>query len=378
MRILAIEPYFGGSHRDFLEGWQRHSQHAWTVHGLPAYKWKWRMRHASLTLADRVKQQIEAGQTWDCLFCSDMLNLPEFLGMVGGDVASLPAVIYFHENQLTYPTRQPRDYHYGYSNFLSAVRADAVWFNTQFHQDEFVEELRRYLVRMPDFHHLEAIDALQLTASVCPPGVDPIETSKTADSGPLKILWCARWEYDKNPETFFDAIAILNDAGVPFRLAVVGPSFREVPPVFERARQEFASRIDHWGYQESRDQYHRVLAWADVIVSSAIHEFFGLSVVEAILAGAFPLVPDRLSYPEVLGAESHLAEREFFYDGSQQQLSSRLRHLAARKEKASLWSESYRSLQQRLTKLTWPHRAPAMDSSLEQIKRRMDTSARSE
>ena len=54
MRILALEPYYGGSHRAFLDGWVAHSRHEWTVLELPAYKWKWRMRHAAITLADRV------------------------------------------------------------------------------------------------------------------------------------------------------------------------------------------------------------------------------------------------------------------------------------------------------------------------------------
>ena len=53
MRILALEPYYGGSHQAFLDGWIAHSQHEWTVVSLPAYHWKWRMRHAAITMARR-------------------------------------------------------------------------------------------------------------------------------------------------------------------------------------------------------------------------------------------------------------------------------------------------------------------------------------
>jgi len=38
-------------------------------------------------------------------------------------------------------------------------------------------------------------------------------------------------------------------------------------------------------------------------VSTAQHEFFGLAVVEAIAAGAFPVLPNRLVYPERIPEE---------------------------------------------------------------------------
>jgi hypothetical protein len=41
-----------------------------------------------------------------------------------------------------------------------------------------------------------------------------------------------------------------------------------------------------------------------VVVSTAIHEFFGVAVVEAIYGGCFPVLPDRLSYPELI-PEAH-------------------------------------------------------------------------
>ena len=50
-------------------------------------------------------------------------------------------------------------------------------------------------------------------------------------------------------------------------------------------------------------KYLKILSEADIIVSTAIHEFFGISVVEAIAAGAYPLLPKRLAYPEVLALE---------------------------------------------------------------------------
>ena len=48
----------------------------------------------------------------------------------------------------------------------------------------------------------------------------------------------------------------------------------------------------------SREEYRNYLSQASIVVSTAIHEFQGLSVLEAISAGAVPVVPDDLCYRE--------------------------------------------------------------------------------
>lgn len=85
---------------------------------------------------------------------------------------------------------------------------------------------------------------------------------------------------------------------------VLGQRFRDGAAVFDAARGRYRDRIAHWGFVEDRKVYSAWLASCDVVVSTAIHEFFGLSVLEAVAHGCFPLLPDRLSYPELLPATS--------------------------------------------------------------------------
>jgi len=117
--------------------------------------------------------------------------------------------------------------------------------------------------------------------------------------GPLRILWPHRWEHDKKPEVFFAALGQLNQLSLDFRLSVLGQSFSQEPEVFADARKTFQHRIDHWGFLESKEEYWRVLADADVVVSTADHEFFGVAVAEAALYGCLPILPRRLAYPEL-------------------------------------------------------------------------------
>jgi glycosyltransferase involved in cell wall biosynthesis len=368
MNILVLEPYYGGSHQAFIDGLSKVSKHNWTVLTLPAHKWKWRMRHSAITFAAQTAELMEKQQSWDLLFCSDMLNLAEFIGLAPAGVAELPKVIYFHENQLTYPVRveDERDYQLAMTNLTSALAADAIWFNSQFHLNSFLDVLSKFLKSMPDYQPLEEIEKIRTKSSVCPPGISDFPARRERKPGPMRILWAARWEHDKNPDDFFKALEILKTENMPFRISVIGQSFRDRPAVFDRAHSEFHDYIDSWGYQKSWEDYKRILSEADVVVSTANHEFFGISVVEAIAAGAYPLVPNRLSYPEILGLGRINGVEQFFYDGTVRDLADKLSQLVDRIDKAFLWSERISS--SILTDhFKWQNLANLYDNALEKI-----------
>jgi len=368
MRVLAIEPYYGGSHRAFIDGWIERSEHDWSLLTLPASKWKWRMRHGAMTFADEIEAR--SGESWDLLFCSDMLNLAELVGFQPQRLGHLPKVAYFHENQLTYPVQVERewDLHFGLINLSTIRAADAVWFNSDFHRGELTQAIPNLLRRMPGRGtDLDAALAKRLRdrSAVHSPPFDLPETAHDDESrqGPLRIVWASRWEFDKNPELFFEALFELDRRGVDFRVSVLGESFLRQPPIFEEAKARLEARVEAWGFLPTREEYAAELARADLFVSTANHEFFGLSAVEAIAAGAFPLLPNRLAYPELL-SQASAAERHL-YDGSVGDLADRL-EIASRAlgERGSLVDEPLRELCESMGRYRWGAAAKGLDEAL--------------
>ena len=127
------------------------------------------------------------------------------------------------------------------------------------------------------------------------------------------MVWPHRWEHDKGPEGFFNALYELDAEGADFSLIVLGEAFERRPNVFEKAKKRLGRRIIHFGYAKERAEYARLLRLGTVAVSTSLHEFFGISVLEAVRAGARPLLPRRLSYPELF-PDRFLYEDNVFLD----------------------------------------------------------------
>lgn len=311
MHILWIDPFHGGSHAAVAAGYAAHSAHRVTLLTLPiAGGWRWRMRGGAVTLARMARA---AGPRPDLIVASDMLDLATFRALAADALAGVPAAIYFHENQLTYPLPpgRQRDLSFAWVNYTAALAADAVIFNSAFHRREFIGALPGLLGRYHDFNELETVALIAAKSAVLPPGVDlgSLHGDAPADEqgGDPTILWNSRWEYDKQPGRFFAALAGLEARGLVFRLIVAGEHIDPQAAEFVAARERWAPRITHWGYAPTRAAYAALLRRADLVVSTAAQEFFGIGVVEAMACGCAPLLPRRLNYPDLLPPEHHAA-----------------------------------------------------------------------
>jgi glycosyltransferase involved in cell wall biosynthesis len=318
LTIWLLTPYHTGSHRAWAEEYAAHSRHRVRILGMTGAFWKWRMHGGALELAEQARSLLAAGEHPDLLLATSMVNLPAFLALMRRELASVPTVLYMHENQLTYPPPPgiKRDLTFGMIQHLSMLAADRICFNSAYHLRSWFDEAPRLLKHFPDYTHLETVEAARAKSSVLPVGCDLrrldwyqghgtrfLVPSRSIPS-PL-ILWNQRWEYDKDPETMLRALYTLADEGLAFRVALAGENLRILPAEFEEARARLGDRLVHFGFAESDADYARLLWDADIVLSTAIHEFFGVSIVEAITCGCLPILPRRLSYPELIPAEWH-------------------------------------------------------------------------
>jgi glycosyltransferase involved in cell wall biosynthesis len=305
-RILYVEPFAGGSHESFGRVLTRAVPAQWTVLTLPARHWKWRMRGSAAYFA--LDREDALAGPFDGVFASSYTPLAELVALAPA-LQRVPRLLYFHENQLAFPIAgapDERDLHFGFTQLVSALAADRCAFNSAFNRDSFLAAAAELLARMPDAVPRGWVERVRARSMVLPVPIDlpdeppavraPVDRSR----GPL-LVWNHRWEHDKDPASFFAALRELVELDVRFRVAVCGERFASEPPVFEAARAWLGDRIEQWGPLPRAD-YLALLGSADLAISTALQEFFGVSMLEATHLGARPLVPDRLAYRELYPA----------------------------------------------------------------------------
>ncbi len=304
MEILFLEAYDAGSHRAFREGLVRHSRHRYTCLTLPGRRWLARSRGAAWTLA---RQALALGRTPDLILAATPLNLALFLALTRRPFGSVPAVLYAHETQLTYPlppgSRRPWDA--VLADVHGALAADRVLFNSSFHRRRWLEALERL---EGDLGREGWRQELEAKSQVLPVGIDLEELDRLRPAregaGPPLILWVHRWEWDKAPDVALEALTALAEAGRPFRVAFLGDRLPADPPGLAPFRRRFPDRVVHAGYAP-RDAYVRWLWQGDLVISSARHENFGVAVAEAMACGALPILPADQNYPDLIPPAWH-------------------------------------------------------------------------
>ncbi len=304
MNFLFIETYDIGSHSLFAKGLAEYSSHYIDVVSMPGENWRWRMLGSALYMLDNIPPI----EKYDGIIVTDLFNLADFKALIGPQCP--PVLVYFHEDQITYP-QPPGDksvFQLGMINITTALAADMVVFNSKMHQDAFLRAVPEFVKRGRDCRPRGLEEKIRKKTDVLYPGID-LSLDRDAhierQTDPPLIVWNHRWGFDKNCEMFFSVLEELDKRGFDFRLALMGENFGMIPQEFKDAEKRYKNRIVQFGYVPLREEYEKWLKRGAIVISTAIQENFGISVIEAIIMGCIPLLPDRLSYPEIIPEAFH-------------------------------------------------------------------------
>jgi len=313
MKALLLSAYDAQSHRVWRENlYAMLPQIEWVTLTLPPRYFPWRVRGNSLSWA--FKHRPTLTDNYDFLLCTSMTDLSALRGFVPA-LAQLPTIVYCHENQFAYPENpdpqaaRTNPVEPQMLSLYTALCADRLVFNSAWNRRSFLEGVTALLRKLPD-HVPDGLPERLARASVLavPLHADLFQTRRTAsEPDVLSIVWNHRREYDKGPALLLAIVDAVMARGLRFRLHLLGQGFRQIPPEFETLQTRLSAGAATTaiapgisGYIEDREAYRAVLAGSDVVLSTALHDFQGLAVLEASALGCAALAPDRLVYPEYL------------------------------------------------------------------------------
>ena len=198
-------------------------------------------------------------------------------------------------------------------SLYSALAADSVVFNSAYNMDSFLAGCGALLDKLPDRVPGGVVSILRDKASVLPVPTDFAQAVATEAAWPgqpgelpgrpLRLLWVGRFEHDKGGDGLLRILLRLERDGLDYELAVIGQQFRSSPDVFRQIETDFSHRLVQFGYMDDPRAYRALLRGADIVLSTAGHEFQGLAVLQAVANGCLPVVPRRLAYPEIYPAQ---------------------------------------------------------------------------
>ena len=268
----------------------------WFKLELSGRHFRWRIRGNPLSWLNKIPAEQP-----DLILATSMVDLATIKGL-HPHLANTPCLYYFHENQFAYPTskQQHQSVDPQMVQLYGALAASKLLFNSVYNRDSFFNGIDQLLKRLPDEVPDNITSRLKCKADILPVVIRKIESQY--EKKPQLILWNHRWEYDKAPQIFADALIKLKNMNVNFQLALLGDRAEKKPAYLIQIENEFHDQIII-NEKVSKVNYQKYLQLSSIVVSTAIHEFQGLSMLEAVSAGATPVVPDDLCYQEQYAGE---------------------------------------------------------------------------
>lgn len=182
-------------------------------------------------------------------YMSDLLDIPVEIHSIWHAGAYDPSDILGYKMSKPWPWLQEQSW------FMSS---DYNYYATNSHKDMFLKNLD-----IPEQYEGKAVRSGQPHELIIEPLLERQSVTKTD-----KVIWPHRYNDDKQPD-------IAENLSIDFDMVITQKM-----------------NLD-------KNDYYDEMATSKVIFSCALHENLGISVMEAVLTGAIPVVPDRCSYAEM-------------------------------------------------------------------------------
>ncbi|WP_372810016.1 DUF3524 domain-containing protein [Litorivivens sp.] len=309
MRILVLSAYHAASHDYWLQGLQAHlPQIQWRVLTMPPRYFNWRIRGNPLSWFSEQRHLLD--DPVDLVIATSTVDIATLRGLVPA-LRNIPWVAYFHENQFAYPpspqgSRQ-QQIEPQMVNLYAALAADQLWFNSRYNLDTLIAGCEALCRKLPDQVPENGwFECLRQKSRVLPVPLRALDSvagreEEVAPEQPLRLVWNHRWEYDKGVAQLEALVTALERGRQLVELTLLGQRFRTLPEEMKRLLAKSGNgyvRVVDTGYVADRAEYLAELGRQQVVLSTTLHDFQGLAVMEAVQAGCVPLLPDRLCYPE--------------------------------------------------------------------------------
>jgi len=182
-------------------------------------------------------------------YMSDLLDTPVEIHSIWHAGAYDPSDILGYKMQKPWPWEAEKSWFYS---------SDYNYYATEFHKTMFLRNLQ-----IPQGYSTKAVRSGQPHELI----VDGLRELQVVEKQ-KRIMWPHRYNADKQPE-------IAEDLAEDYDMVITQ------------------------NMNLNKQEYYETLASSVAIFSCALHENLGISVMEAVLTGAIPIVPDRASYREM-------------------------------------------------------------------------------
>ncbi len=289
--ILALEAFYGGARRSMLETVIRCSRHRWTLLKLPPRRMERRLTAAANWFAEQLTRHW-SGHV-DLLFTSEAMNLANLYRMMPG-LASLPSVVYFHENQLPPPGTAGGALEL--VNLNTATAATEIWFNSLYHLRTFLARASALVEKHSELSSRNPMPQLTAKAHLMRPPLDLsiVQELRAAHSDRRNRQTIFVETRDADVTLLNRSLDALEQSGTAFRLITVGP----VESLWDRWERRTIGEADEIGHMTG-------LFEAGIFLSVKAGAPSDNLAARALAAGCRVLVPASGCYPELIPEAYH-------------------------------------------------------------------------